>query len=465
MFAHNHTNVARATAPPASATALRAAIRISGPASKAILSKLIPTTPLSRGIHSALLQLTPNSQLPLVVLSFPAPNSYTGEDTAELLLPSNPHLIERVLAWLTSHDHVRLAQPGEFTARAFLRGKLTLEQAEGVAATIAAQSHEQLLAAKQLLTGATGREYRTWADELTMLLALVEAGIDFTDQEDVVPIAPHSLAARIDALAHQLAHYSGSHTGREADAESSFPLVALVGQPNSGKSTLFNALLGESRTIASPVAGTTRDAIIERLDLSIDAPGAGQVLLADLPGLDAAITNSPSDQAAQHAAHETLARADLLIWCDPTGRFDERTLPLSTRPTIRTQTFGDRQSWHGLPAHAHNINSTNPISLSICALDGWNLAALRRAIADHALAKHGSGIASLLPRHRRAIHDAVAALRSARAAITPHSHALANPENIAEHLRTALKAISELVGTISPDDVIGRVFASFCVGK
>lgn len=469
MFALNDTIVACASAPPAWSNATRAAIRISGPATQSILAKFqfnesTKATPKpQRGIHPAVLHLTNQTQLPIVVLNFVAPNSYTGEHVAELLVPSNPHLVDRLLSWLTSHDQVRLAQPGEFTARAFLRGRLSLEQAEGIGATIAAQSTEQIAAAKELLTGRTGSEYRAWADEITNLLALVEAGIDFTDQEDVVPIAPHSLATRIDSLLTRLQRHAGASAGRESQGDTALPLVALIGKPNAGKSTLFNALLGSHRAVASPLAGTTRDVIIERLDLSPDSPGAGEVLLADLPGLDA----SPialSDHQAQQSLQEKLNRADLFIWCDPTGTFDDRDITkithaepshsLSTKPFIRIQTFGDKIT------SPHSSNS-----LHVCALDGWNINSLRRAIADHARARYGSGIASLLPRHRRAIDTAAAALYEARSEVNPQSHALTNPEALAEHLRTALQAIGELVGTITPDDVIGRVFATFCVGK
>ncbi|MFO0857576.1 MAG: GTPase [Phycisphaerales bacterium] len=485
MFALNDTIVACATAPPAWQSGLRAAIRISGPATHSILSQLSPlpptgeagrcrtttdsnksVAPFTRGIHTAFLPLTNYTHLPLLILAFPTPNSYTGEDVAELLFPSNPYLVDRVLAWLTAHDHVRLAHPGEFTARAFLRGRLSLEQAEGVGATIAAQSLEQIDAAKQLLSGRTGNEYRLWADEITNLLALVEAGIDFTDQEDVVPIAPNALSTRIGSLITQLQKHAGASAGQESQSDTSLPLVALIGKPNAGKSTLFNALLGHQRAIASPLAGTTRDVIIERLNLSPDSPGAGEIQLADFPGLDATAATL-SDQEAQRTLHETLSRVDLFVWCDPTGKFDERDLPTqSPKPTLRVQTFADKITSDVPPTGGAALSSRwKVLPLPLCALDGWNLASLRRAIADQALSRYGSSIASLLPRHRRAIDTAASALRAAHNDIYAHAHALANPEALAEQLRIALTSIGELVGTITPDDVIGRVFATFCVGK
>jgi tRNA modification GTPase len=240
------------------------------------------------------------------------------------------------------------------------------------------------------------------------------------------------------------------------------PRVVLAGPPNAGKSTLFNALLGRRRAIVSPVAGTTRDALEEELDLSADAPGAGTVILIDLAGLDeppaAAI-----DAAAQSRARETIAAADAVIHCDPSGRFPGLVARPGT-PMIRVRTKAD------VPGAARARRPDRAVDagrepLAICALDGWNLPALRRAIADAAWGSRAAGLAALLPRHRRALTDAATQLREARALIAPAARALPDPALTASALRAALDVLGELVGRISPDDVIGRVFATFCVGK
>jgi tRNA modification GTPase len=464
------TIVAVSSAP---GTGLRALVRVSGGrAFLAMLHALGASVPQRRGVHATTLAV-PAQQHGTVrcaawVVVLPGPNSFTGQDTLELALPANTTLVERVVAALTSQSGVRLAQPGEFTARAFLAGRMTLEQAEGVAAFIAAQHEEQLDAARDLKAGVVGMTYREWADELTTLLALVEAGIDFTDQEDVVPIPPARLHQRVLALRDAVALHLGGAAG--GAASTALPHVALVGVPNAGKSTLFNALLGRERAVASARAGTTRDIIEEELDLSRDVPGAGSVLLQDLPGLSLArdahagdvAVQTEADIAAQHAARAGVKAADVLVWCDPTGRFDDRALAAllqlhgwnATKAVLRVRTFGDQvRASAGIEA------------ITVCAVDGWNLASLRRAIADQACVSKAAGVSALLPRYRRSLNEASAALARAAEDVPAYASRLDEPETVAESLRLALTHIGELVGNISPDDVLGRVFATFCVGK
>lgn len=450
------TIVAPATALGASRASL---IRVSGPGAQALAAHIAPGA-FSRGCAAGVLPLPRPERapldLPVELLRYPAPGSYTGQDVLELVVPGNPWLGERVLRTLVEREGFRLAQPGEFSARAYLAGKMTIAQAEGVAAIIAATHAEHLAAARELSDGRAGRECARLCDECAQVLALVEAGIDFTDQDDVVPIAPGPLISRLDALRARIESRLGAAGG--AEAAGALPRVALVGRPNAGKSTLFNAMLGRARALASPRAGTTRDVLEEELDLAADAPGAGRVVLMDLPGLDPLAGEGP-----QAAANAGLARADVLVWCDPSGQFEGagpapwpepgRTAP---RGVVRVRTFADRP----------DMGSTR--GLSVCALDGWNMGTLRRAIADAAC---GAGtpasaqLASLLPRHRLALARARAALAEASARVDPDRAALAAPEVVASWLREALDALGELAGRIDPDEVLGRIFSSFCVGK
>ena len=275
------------------------------------------------------------------------------------------------------------------------------------------------------------------ADELALLLALVEAGIDFTDQEDVVPIHPADLVQKVGALRDAIA----ADAGDPVEARTDTPVVALVGPPSAGKSTLFNALLGRERAVTHDAPGTTRDAIAE--PLTID--GAGTATLVDLPGLDRDAIDE-LDRAAQASALEHAARADLLIHCDPAGTFaaDAR---LADRPTLRVRTKADL-------LHAPSTD------LEVCALDGYHLDALARAIADRAFAH-----AAAVPRHARALAAAADALAEAIDTIDPEAPALAEPELTAGGMRTALDQLGQITGDITPDDVIGRVFSAFCVGK
>lgn len=420
----------------------RAVIRLSGAETFSILrASTSAAAPESPGLHHARFHFP---RVPIALITAHAPRSYTGEHTAELHVPGNPCLIDQVIDALVAAG-ARRAGPGEFSARAFLAGKLTLDQAEGIAALISAERDDDLAAARDLLRGVTGAAYRRWADALTTLLALVEAGVDFTDQDDVVPIAPAALHAQISNLRSEINHHLGpSHPTEHRDTH---PVVILVGPPNAGKSTLFNALLRRPRSVVSDQPGTTRDAIEERLDLAPDASHAGAVTLIDLAGLgDAAV--DPLDARAQQLARARLESADLLIHCDPAGRFD---LLLPPRPTLRVRTKADRPGPSVLD------------TLPLCALDGWGLAALRRSIAE--AASSAGSVARTIPRHHAALRATLAALTAAETTIGPDLRSLAAPELVAGHLREALDHLGEIVGRVTPDDVIGRVFATFCVGK
>ncbi len=454
----------------------RALIRLSGPGVPNLLDRLLRPMPgRSWSILRADMRLTEALELPLLVIRYDPPRSYTGEAMAELVIPGNPILIERVLARLTAEPDVREAGPGEFSARAFLNGKLTLAQAEGVAAAIAAASERELAAAESLLAGRTGERYHRWADALATMLALVEAGIDFTDQEDVVPIAPRDVKRGIeklrDAIHAELGRESGAEQPRHA------PRVVLVGPPNAGKSTLFNALLGRKRAVESPLAGTTRDALAEDLDLSGVAhlPGGGggrggKVLLIDLPGLDDSPTSGP-DAAAQAVSKEEIRRADILIVCRPADS--------PAGPRSGPESFSDAQGHNRRPSiirvttksdlpHSLTGGSATPLesdTIGVCALDGWHVGVLRRAIADATWAERDAGATAVLPRHRLALTTVGKRLIAAADLVDARAHALAFPETVAGELRSALDALAELTGDVSPDDIIGRVFATFCVGK
>jgi len=450
-----HTIIAQASG---QAPAPRAIIRVSGPAVPHILATLFdspPTTPA----QPARLKLAHDLTLPVLLIRATAPRSYTGEDTLELLLPGHPALTRRVLDALLDCSNadriIRQAEPGEFTARAYLLGKLTLAQAEGVAATIAAATHAELDSARALLAGTQGRQLADLADDLANNLALVEAGVDFTDQEDVVPITSAALRQRLDHLVTHLDALLGSVRGQERPDFR--PLVVLAGAPNAGKSTLFNALLGRTRALASPTPGTTRDVLREPLTLATPAAGL-EITLADLAGLDDQPAHrSAIDDQAQAIARATLQDADLILWCDPTGLFAAAPILHSAAapPILKIRTMSDQPA---APPAARDIHP-------LCALDGRGLAALRDLIATTLWPAANRPRAALLPRHRRAVLQARAAARSAREQLQARSGPIDHPEIVSSLLRTALDHLGEVSGQLPPDEIVGRIFATFCIGK
>lgn len=405
-----------------------AIVRVSGPDAPSLARDLLGIASFDRRCARASVSISGHA-LPVVCLLSPAPASFTGEHVLEIILPGNPILCERLIEAMG----VRHAGPGEFSARAHLNGRLSLVQAEGVAALISAESQDDLDAAGLLLSGARGATYHAWTESLATLLALVEAGIDFADQEDVVAIENTELRTSLEALRRDLAGDLAASAGTESRTH--HPSVALVGPPSAGKSTLFNALLRVTRSVVDESHHTTRDAIREPLDLSDVAPGVGPVDLIDLPGLHEKATPSGPTR-------EAIASADLRLWCDPTGRFAGEV----RAPCLRVRTKAD------LPTDA------DASDVRVCALDGYQLDTLRRAIADHAFARSTRSVPA---RHRAAFAVAIPAIDRAIELTETHPEA----ELIASALRDALDALGSLTGEITPDDVIGRVFASFCVGK
>ena len=443
-------------------------IRVSGPHARAWAHRALDLDLQSRSTHHARLSLNPSRSdslalsaafsvaLSVTVLWYPGPNSYTGEDTIEILLPGNPNLVRRVMDVLLSDEKIEIAQPGEFSARAYLNQRLTLQQAEGIALRISAEHDEALSAASALLDGSYGLQCDAWAQEIATLLALVEAGVDFSDQEDVIPIAPVDLNRRMNDVQSQIRSQLGSATGDRVHTD--LPKVVLMGKPNAGKSSLFNALLGLHRAAVSDRAGTTRDAISEQLNLARTVPGAGAIELIDLAGLGE-IAIDEIDAIAQSRARDLISHASAIIWCDPGARFDESTISIpSGIPIVRVATKSD------LPRSDRNETQL-PSALAVCALDGTALGTLQRAPADAVTLQSGSGVGVFVPRHRRALIDATTGMNDAISHLDPSRRIVEEPELVALGLRSALDALGELIGEISPDDVLGRVFATFCVGK
>lgn len=454
-----HSTIVAISSPPG--RSLRGLLRVSGPAARDIACRLMADAqawPPPRRLRPERIRLrsltaATSLSLPALIAFFRGPASYTGEDMLEIQLPGSPHLLHRLLDYVVQLG-ARLAEPGEFTFRAFLNGKMDLTQAEGVAAAIAAVGDAQLQAANLLRAGELGRFAGRLADQLAGALALVEAGIDFTDQEDVVPMAPAALEAEIQAARAALSQLLSRC--RSYAALGQLPRVVLAGPPNSGKSTLFNALLGRRRAVTSPLPGATRDVLAEPLTLQSPA-GRCEVLLLDVAGLDDLAAATLLDQDVQRQARAALQSADLVLLLSAPDA-PASCLPPPTGTVLRLGAKSD------LPGPA-----APSCELLVSALTGENLPQLRTLIAQRLASRAVSLSAQTLalqPRHEAALRSALASLDAAQAMLASCSDdLLPDGELLAHHLRAALDELSALAGKLAPDDVLSRVFATFCIGK
>jgi tRNA modification GTPase len=435
----------------AAGTAARMILRVSGPAAHAIASCL--SGPLPQDTAGVALRRTlrfAGLSLPgCWVYLFRAPRSYTGEDLAEFHIPGNPLVARMLLDDILRHPEARQAEPGEFTARAYFTGRLDLAEAEGVAATIAAASEAELRAARQLMAGELSRRLRPAMDLIAETAVLVEVGIDFSD-EDVTFLSPGQLAKRVNAADRMLAELL-AQSGR-FESLTHEPSFVLIGRPNAGKSTLLNALARQARAVVSPVAGTTRDVLSAEVALE-----QGIVRVLDAAGLEVPVSASdasPQAEVARQMHRRALAAAEsadfVVLVKDVT---DPRPPPdVPREPDLRVLTKADLA--HAYPA--------TPGAVLVSAASGQNLDRLRGVMNGIAFAAASGAPASgvaLTSRHLSAITEARAALHRAPAA------AGGGAELAALELREALDALGRVLGRVSPDDLLGQVFSSFCIGK
>ncbi|MES2390232.1 MAG: tRNA uridine-5-carboxymethylaminomethyl(34) synthesis GTPase MnmE [Acidobacteriota bacterium] len=395
-----------------------------------------------------------------IVTTFLAPHSYTGDDLIEIAAHGSPVVLEAILraALARAATHalsIRLAEPGEFTQRAFLSGRIDLTQAEAVHDLIAARTLDQARIAAQQLGGAMSRRVAPAKEQLLHLIALLEAGMDFAsgelDDVDVVPA--EQIAAEIAATEQPLAALAASY--RHGQLMRSGVSLALVGRPNAGKSSLFNRLLQRERAIVTPIPGTTRDTVEETVAL-----GGIPIRLIDTAGLRIA-GDAPADEAEEQGiarSREALADADLVLL------IHDATQPLTASEQSLTDSLSQRP--HLLVRNKVDLLDsllTQPGTIATSALTGEGLDDLRTAIlrelnAEGALAD--SGALNNLRQQQAVVSalEALAAASVANAGALPH-------EMILLDLHTALRALDSLTGATTADDILGRIFSTFCIGK
>ena len=407
-----------------------AIIRISGPDSAAALTALCGTLPLPRRAVVRALR-DPDGDLldRAMVLWLPGPQSYTGEDSAELHVHAGRAVIDAVADTLAALG-LRPAEPGEFTRRAFLNGKLDLVSAEAVHDLVAAETDAQRRQALRQLEGALGDLYRDWSDRLRGALARQEALIDFPD-EDLPPEVEADLLAAVRSLGQEIAaHLDDRHRGEKLREGLCF---AITGAPNVGKSSLINALAERDVAIVSATPGTTRDAIETRIVL-----GGVPITLVDTAGLRD--TSDPIEAEGVRRARSRAAAADLVMTVIEAGT---PYTPTGLLVANKSDLYPERR----------------PDVLAVSALTGAGLPELRARLAAEAIAlTRSSGPPPLTrARHRTALLAARRWLSDAEAAI--------EPELRGEAMRLALRALGTITGLVGVEDILDSIFREFCIGK
>ncbi|WP_240654680.1 tRNA uridine-5-carboxymethylaminomethyl(34) synthesis GTPase MnmE [Croceicoccus ponticola] len=409
-----------------------AVIRVSGPDAGLALTRLGGSVPPARTAKVRTLR-DPDSGDVLdraLVLFLPGPDNATGEDCAELHLHGGRAVIAAVEQALAAIAGLRRAEPGEFTRRAFSNGRLDLAEAEGLADLLSAETELQRRNAQALASGALSGQVEAWRIELLSLAAMVEADLDFSDEDDVADLPP-AFMARCLALANEIGQWLQAP---RAEVLKEGYRVTIAGPPNAGKSSLFNAIIGEDAAIATPIAGTTRDILLRSVSIS-----GVPFLFSDTAG----IRDDTSDQIERigiERARRELAQADLVLWLGP-----DDDAPASA---WNLETMVD------LPLHRSKLNPRHRVS----AVTGEGLLELRHDLVSHALQAMPQPGQVAVSRHQGEL------LGEAETAIAEAAMA-SDSLIVAEQLRVARVTFDRLTGRAATEDMLDALFGKFCIGK
>jgi tRNA modification GTPase len=484
MVSSSDTIFALSSGRPRSAIAV---VRISGPRAGQVLEVLGAGRPMARRATRAILRDAAGGPIDdALVLWFPAPASATGEDVAELHVHGSQAVISALFDSLRAIDGLRPAEAGEFTRRSFESGKLDLTEVEGLADLIDAETEMQRRQALRQLKGFLGKRAEAWRAKIIEACALIEAGIDFSDEGDV----PAELMQPALKVAAELRGEIQESLGKSARSERLREglVVAIAGPPNAGKSTLLNRLANRDAAIVSPHAGTTRDVIEVHLDLA-----GYPFVLIDTAGIRE--SDDPVEQEGVRRARARAEQADLVLWLVDASAADE----------TRSENFGaevwtvfnkiDRVAGQGGDlGSAHSREGGNPGAtgdrlaglaktgspqvkqlfgrpspgradgdrqFAISAETGQGIEALTGSLAEFAAEYFGTGESVLVSRarHRALLQDAADALGRATQSVQR------GEEIVAEELRTAGQVLGRLTGRVDVEDVLAKIFKDFCIGK
>ena len=385
----------------------------------------------------------------LLYIFFEGPNSYTGEDVLELYPHGNPIIVRELIQVIKSVDGVRLAEPGEYTRRAFLNGRMDLVQAESVADVIHSANRDELKNAHRLLGGALSKKVKTLTEQVMDISARLELDVDFSEEEADPDYA--TWGVKIAAIRESVESILKSFKGKAA--VSRLPLAVLYGAPNAGKSSLVNALLGEDRILVSNIPGTTRDFVEVRLFLD-----GGEIRLVDTAGIAEKATDA-LDALSMEKSREILAEADMkILVVDGSDERGASCYSVNIKPDFVVISKSDIA-----PCHPEQSEGSSESRLRISSKTGEGLAELKRAM-NAALFKKTENSEDLWitsEREKTCLEEALAGIDRALNLIRT------NPavELLAFEMQLVRRSLQSITGEISSEDVLQQIFAGFCIGK
>jgi len=416
-----------------------AVVRISGPATVVALKQMVGGLPLPR---QATLRTIRNRNGDVIdsglILFFPGPASFTGEDCAELQVHGGRAVVQSLLQCLGKIPGLRLAVEGEFSRRAFESGKLDLVEIEGLADLIAAETEMQRRLAIEHSSGHLSELYDSWAERLTRCRALIEAELDFADEDDV----PGSVSDQVWAEVKRLQHEISAHLANAGAGEiirDGFKVV-IAGPPNAGKSSLMNALAQRDVAIVTSIAGTTRDVLHVDLDI-----GGFLVKLYDTAGLRE--TNELVEREGIRRAENLVAQADLVLY-------------LHDQSASTTESRGSADSSHvHIGTKSDLMSGQDGFDLTISVKTGAGLDALKSLIADRIgqIVRSDSLALPSRLRHKDSLAECLKAIDTALAA--------GELDLRAEELRVAANALGRITGRVDVENLLDVIFSEFCIGK
>jgi tRNA modification GTPase len=445
----------------------RTLIRISGKEAFSVFRRVgsahaaqLPS-PLNRGIYPLRIQLPRNIEVDGLAYAFPSPASYTGQDLLELHLTAAPSAVEAVYQQVILSG-IRQAQPGEFTQRAYLNGKLDLTQAEAVMHIVSASNAGQIAAAERLLSGGLAAKITQLQNEILELLSLVEAGLDFAE-EAIEFVTPTQATSRIANLRERIEQLLDGAV--RCEELMGLPSVGLAGLPNAGKSSLMNTLTAQQRSIVSDVQGTTRDVLTETLDLD-----CGQCVLFDCAGLKLHTTDA-MEQLAHQAAASALSAASIILFCIDLSLNNLEQAAAIFRLFPKTHTLGIATKSDLYPAEQieHKLKQLNDIFgiefVPVSTKTSAGLGILQNKLTQMLLSAQSGqnetdvGVAINL-RHRQKLQSALKHLSQAADEIY-NDH----PEIAAMSLRQTRQELGGLEHEAVDERILDVIFSKFCIGK